>query len=135
MIKILLIILALSFSQNAFAEEKYECPVEKEKITNDLMKDVACTHDEECGWFDYGYPWQPQACMKAIVNTGKENHNITMLRLIEEYNQHCIYKDESEKKKYDDFEHTLQIKKCDIPRAYCYKGFCRTQSYATYNDK
>ena len=133
--KIFLLALLFLISAPAIAEDGYICSVEKERITKDLMKDVTCTHDEECGWFDYGYPWQPAPCVKAIVNTSNENHNLANLRLIEEYNNYCIYPNADEKKQYDEFESTKQSAECNIQRAYCYKGFCRSKNYAIYNDK
>lgn len=125
----------ISYAQVAPEPKKYDCAVGKEKMLKDLMENVTCIHDEECGWFDYGYPWQPSECVKAIINTKKENHNITNLRLIEEYNNYCINPNVDEKKKYDDFAKKLAETVCDLPRTYCYKGFCRIQSYAIYNDK
>lgn len=129
----------LLFSFSARAEDKpFDCSAEKERITKDLMKDVECVHDDECGYFNFGYPWQPDACIKAIINISKEkeNHNITNLRVIEQYNQQCIYQKPDEKKKYEDFNEKLALAKCkEPPRVYCYKGFCRIQSYAIYNDK
>jgi len=128
----LMIVLFLSSQVKA---EDYSCPVEKQNVTKILMQDVQCTHDEECGWFDYGYPWQPGVCAKAIVNITKENHNIANLRLISEYDQHCIANDPAEKTKYDEFAKKLSISACKITRTYCYKGFCRIKNYATYFDK
>lgn len=130
-----LITLLTMIPVGAFAKD-YECKAEKDKITKDLMKEVQCTHDQECGYFNYGYPWQPDVCSKAIVNVKKENRTLFNLRLIAEYNNNCIYPDDEEKKKFEDFKEQMTVVRCSEPvRVYCYKGFCRTQSYAIYNDK
>ncbi len=130
--RIFILTFLLLFSVPSFA---YECAIEKEKIITDLKKDVQCSNDDECGYFDYGYPWQPDKCVKAIVNIHNESHNISNLRLIEEYNTNCIYNDAAQKKEYDTFAASLEKAQCDIPRTYCYKGFCRIKNYAIYNDK
>ncbi len=116
----------------------YDCNEEKQRIIADLSEDVQCTQDVECGYFNYGYPWQPDICMKAIINVKKDNKNISNLRLIAEYNNNCIYTNEDEKKKFKEFEEKLATasETCNEPvRVYCYKGFCRTLSYAIYNDE
>ncbi len=130
---ILVSVLILSVGAQVSA---YDCKFEKERITKDLMQDVECVHDQECGYFNYGYPWQPDVCIKAIINVKKENHNISNLRLMAEYNNKCIYTDAEETKKYNDFKEQTTKAVCNEPvRVYCYKGFCRTQSYAIYNDE
>jgi hypothetical protein len=135
-----LTILLFSFSAHAQQKvekpETYDCKVEKDKILEDLMEPVQCVQDDECGYFDYGFPFQPDICLKAIINVKKQNHNIANLSYIAQYNNFCTYPNEEERKKKIEFEKTAEIKKCNPqPRVYCYKGFCRIQSYAIYNDK
>lgn len=130
---ILVLIITLLFS---FSASAYDCKVEKKKIIHDLMEDVECKQDAECGWFTYGYPWQPEQCVRSIINVTKENHNISNMRLIAEYNNFCIYPDTEEKKKFDAFSEEMTRTTCENPvRVYCYKGYCRSQSYAIYNDQ
>jgi len=146
MLKILFSLSALLLASNSFAEEasqapakateNYVCPVEKKKILDDLTQDVTCTHDEECSYFNYGYPWQPEVCTKAIVNKTQQGKTMKNLALIEQYDENCIQNDEAEKKKFSEFVRKYETTTCsEPPRVYCFKGFCRTKSYAIYNDK
>ncbi len=135
--KFILLMAMMFLSTASFAaDDGYDCKTEHDNIVQDLMKPVECTHDEECAYFDYGYPWQPAECIKGIVSKSKETHNISNVELIEEYNQHCIYNNKAEKKKYEEFADKLEKSSCDnMQRVYCYKGYCRMNGYAIYNDK
>lgn len=131
--RILFLLFTLLFSVNSFAKE-YDCKTEAEKIVSRLQEVPDCFKDEECRYFDYGYPFQPDACSKAVVSTEAEGRNITNLRLIDDYLKNCVENNEQEKKKFEEFENRLNAQDCPRPsRLFCLKGKCRTQGYVMFD--
>lgn len=115
--------------------EYYDCEKAKKEILEDLMKPVTCFHDDDCSYFDFGYPWQPNICVKAIINSKKEEKYISKLRIIEQFNKNCIKSNEEENKKFTEFAAELEKQECgELPRVYCFKGFCRINNYSIYNE-
>ncbi len=133
---LLTLIVSVLIAAPAIAQNNFDCEIEKERIFADLKRNAECVHDSDCGYFNYGYPWQPDMCMMAIINIKDESRNIANLRVIEQYNERCIYNNEEENKKYQEFSKALDEAECREPaRTYCFKGFCRILSYAIYNDE
>ncbi|HCR85499.1 MAG TPA: hypothetical protein DIV86_02360 [Alphaproteobacteria bacterium] len=131
--KILLLFFVMFAALNVNAKE-YKCPVEKEKIISRLQQVPTCFKDEECRYFDYGYPFQPNVCMKAIVSTQQEGKTITDLRLISDYNQNCVFNTQEGKNNFEQFEESKTLVKCKQPaRLFCLKGKCRTQGYVAFD--
>jgi hypothetical protein len=115
--------------------EEYDCEKGKKEIIEDLMKPVTCFHDDDCSYFDFGYPWQPNICVKAIINIKQKEKYISKLGIIEQYNQKCIKNNEEENKKFTEFAAELEKQDCGkLPRVYCFKGFCRINNYSIYNE-
>ncbi len=125
-----IILLILIFSFPAFAADEYNCSKNKEKITKALGNFPACDNDDDCRYFDYGYPFQPKACVKAIVSKSVELKTIRYLEAIEEYNKNCVYNNLKENKKFDNLRTATKESECkNLPRVFCLKGVCRNQFY------
>lgn len=131
-----------SFAQSPLtkAEEKgiefvkkdkiYYCSAEKQKIEEFLSEPQECGMDGDCSYFNYGYPWQPDSCRKAIVSSLEKNKTLQGLAKIEVYNENCINNNPEEKKKYDQLQKEIEQGQCDMIRLYCYKGYCRSKNYS-----
>ncbi len=110
--------------------EIYDCDKEKKKIYNILKIFPDCEIDDDCRYFDFGYPWQSDVCNKAIISKSQEKKNLKYLSAIEKYNQNCIFINDDEKKKFEDFNQDLQKSECNnLPRLFCLKSVCRNQYY------
>ncbi len=134
--KLFVLIISLLFSLPSFAEDSaYNCKDNEKKILKVLKRFPYCDHDEECRYFDYGYPWQKDACVKAIVSTKEENNTLRYLKAIEEYNQNCVYNDKKKNRKFLKIQQSLKEKECkESPRLFCLKGVCRNQFYPMFFD-
>lgn len=130
--RVVIFLFILLISGSSFA---YDCKENEEKILKVLKRFPYCNNDEECRYFDYGYPWQKDACVKAIVSTYEENNTMRYLKAIEEYNQNCIYDNDEEKARFDAVQSSLKVKECkENPRLFCLKGVCRNQFYPMFFD-
>lgn len=115
-------------------DKSYDCLDRRNQIIKRLSKVPTCSKDTDCRYFDYGYPWQMGVCLKPIVSTTEEGRNITNLALIEEYNEKCVFNNESRKKEYNNFKKELTEKKCGrLARTFCFKGMCRTSGYILHD--
>lgn len=114
--------------------EIYDCEEKKQEILDFLSEPQECGMDEDCSYFDYGYPWQPDECIKAIVSKSEEERTIRNLAVIEKYNEECIYGDEAENKKYEEFSRSVESAQCNMIRLYCYKGYCRSKNYSVHTN-
>lgn len=127
---IIFILVFTSLKTNAKNFEVYDCKQKKNEISEALKLFHSCEVDDDCRYFDYGYPFQQVACNKAIVSKSEENKTIKYLTAIEEYNQNCVYKNKQENKKFKKMDNSLESTICDnLPRLFCLKGVCRNQYY------
>ncbi|MDX1949106.1 MAG: hypothetical protein SFT90_01240 [Rickettsiales bacterium] len=125
-------IFIITFPSNLFAQNfvVYDCQEQKKKIEEYLQIFPECNVDDDCRYFDYGYPWQGDACNKAIISKSQEKKNLKYLSSIEEYNKNCIYDKPNELEKFEAFNSELIEKECsNLPRLFCLKGVCRNQYY------
>ena len=141
-IAIMVSIPVASFSENTNSQDyeiseelraelfrKANCAEGKRVITEMLRQEVECFADTDCRYFDYGYPWQPAPCVKAIVSVYEEDKNIQELELIERYNQRCIEGDKDEMAKYKEMQKLTEETSCDFGKLICLQGKCRKKNY------
>ncbi len=127
---IILVIVLPASKASARDFEVFDCAQKKNEIIEAIKLFPLCEVDDDCRYFDYGYPFQHVACNKAIVSKSEENKTIKYLTAIEEYNQNCVYKNKQENKKFKKMDNSLKSTTCDnLPRLFCLKGVCRNQYY------
>jgi hypothetical protein len=130
---ILTIIALISFPVFSAEKQEYDCINERNKIIHRLSKDITCNQDKDCRYFDFGYPWQLDVCMKPILSITEEARNLESLRLISIFNKKCVFNDSNEKTKFEEFKAKVESSKCDLARTFCLSGICRTSGYVMYD--
>lgn len=118
--------------QIKFVYNKEMCEAAKTKISAEIPNHKNCFKDEDCKVFNFGYPWQDSACVKAIISTTytEKDKIIQLLNKMDGYQKSCIDNVASEKKKFEEFEKTLKNTACPSVPLLCLKGVCRTSTYA-----
>ncbi len=128
--KLLLLIPAFFIATGAMAESPVECGAYKQEITEDIRELGTCWGNKDCGWYDFGYPWQTSPCISHIISTDEEDENKAVLAKIDIYNKQCTALLPDLKKPYDDFNQLVARVECgEKPELICLNGRCVTQTY------
>jgi len=115
-------------------EEIYDCNNRKAEIIDELREANECSVDNDCRYYDYGYPFQQNACRKAIVSTMDEKQNVANFAQIQQYKNECVTGNEVEMEKYNQLQEDAKSEQCNLVRLYCYKGYCRTKNYSSISN-
>jgi hypothetical protein len=120
-----------------FVYDKKLCEEASANITRDMTTYTSCWKDEDCVQYDFGYPWQKNACMKTIISKeAKEKEKIIqLLARVEIYKEACIDTNKEETKKYNEMEKQLEQQECTPVPLLCLKGVCRTGTYAVIDSE
>jgi hypothetical protein len=143
--KLILNIAFLSFiifvTEASYAQEdvsnsnnNYDCEEKYQEIVGHLKIQPQCFVDDDCKYFNYGYPFQPAVCRKAIISTSEKDKNILNLAKIEHFRQNCVYNDAVESEKYKELQSEIfnPEERCNLSRVFCLKGYCRRKNYSGF---
>ena len=115
--------------------EGYDCSARQSNIRSMLEQPRECFVDNDCKYFNFGYPFQPSPCNKAIISVYEEEKNLEHMVRIEKFRKNCL-SSEAEQNKYNQFSEQLtqatQQGKCNLQRLYCYRGYCRSKNFSVF---
>lgn len=121
---------------NASAEEQLSCNSEQAQIIKELKIPTFCNVNEDCTYVDYSYPFQQDACTKAIISTQEQERNVNNVGRINSYLQRCVAPIAEEKEKFIEMQNKIATTDCThlTPQLICLRNECVIKSIAAHEN-